>query len=174
MVKKMNKRGVTLLELLISISLLSVILLLLVKVMFSLDQINNNKTYASSDEIIRTEIIKKIESDFLNLKLKGISIAKDNTIKIVFNYESGTKELKIEKNKLSYDSQTYTLKSKNALYDLCPRYLYQELDDQYYLISISIPVLIEGVNTTEDDDIILTYIGLKNSENNYIENYSCF
>ena len=57
----MNKKGVTILELLISITLISIVVLLLIKVIFSLDNINNDKTYASNDEISRTELIKNIE-----------------------------------------------------------------------------------------------------------------
>lgn len=55
----MNRRGFTILELLISIALVSIVLLLLLKVMTSLEVINHDTSYASEDEITRTEIIKK-------------------------------------------------------------------------------------------------------------------
>ena len=95
----MNKKGVTILELLISITLISIVILLLIKVIFSLDNINNDKTYASNDEISRTELIKNIESDFLKLKLEGLEIKKEENTTIKFYYESTYKELKIEKDK---------------------------------------------------------------------------
>jgi len=63
----MNKKGVTILELLISITLISIVILLLIKVIFSLNNINNDKSYASNDEISRTELIKNIESDLLKV-----------------------------------------------------------------------------------------------------------
>ncbi|MDE5538952.1 MAG: prepilin-type N-terminal cleavage/methylation domain-containing protein, partial [Bacilli bacterium] len=47
MVKHMNKRGVTILELLISIALISVVILMLVFLMFSLEKIINDTSYAS-------------------------------------------------------------------------------------------------------------------------------
>lgn len=169
----MNKRGVTILELLISISLISIVILLLIKVMFSLDKINNDDTYASSDEIGRTEIIKNIESDFLKLKLKGIEIKKESNTIISFIYENETKDLKIEKNKITYDNETKSLESKNATYDLCPKYEYVEIDNDYYLIKINISVLINNENTTESDDIVLTYLGLKKENNNYPLGYQC-
>ena len=62
----MNKRGFTILELLISIALISVVLLLLLRVMMSLEVINHDPSYASDDEIARTEMIENIESDFLD------------------------------------------------------------------------------------------------------------
>ncbi len=58
MVKIMNKKGVTLLELIISISLTSIVSLLIIKVIFSLGIINNYDSYACNDEISRAEIIK--------------------------------------------------------------------------------------------------------------------
>ena len=71
------KRGFTILELLISIVLISVVLLLLLRVMMSLEVINHDTSYASDDEISRTEIIKNIQESFLDNHLNGINISKD-------------------------------------------------------------------------------------------------
>lgn len=169
----MNKKGVTILELLISITLISIVILLLIKVIFSLNNINNDKSYASNDEISRTELIKNIESDFLKLKLEGLEIRKEENATIKFYYESTYKELKIEKDKITYNNETKTLESSNATYDLCPSYEYISLDDNYYLIKINIPVLINNKNTRVEDDINLTYIGLKKESNNYPLSYVC-
>lgn len=169
----MNKKGVTILELLISISLISIVILFLMKVMFSLNNINNDETYASSDEISRTEIIKNIESDFLKLKLQGIEIKNEESLIIKFIFENETKNLKVSQNEVTYDNETKTLESKNATYDLCPKYEYVSLDDNYYLIKINISVLINNENTTENDDLILTYIGLKKDSNVYPEKHIC-
>ena len=51
--------------------------------MLSLNNINNDPTYASSDEINRTTIIKNIESTFIKDKLIGININKDNKQTII-------------------------------------------------------------------------------------------
>lgn len=169
----MNKKGVTILELLISISLISVVVLLLIRVMFSLSDINNAKDYASSDEISRTELIKEIESDFLKLKLKGINIKKEDVTTITFIYENTQKELKVAQNKITYNNETRTLESENTTYDLCPKYEYTEIDDNYYLVSLTIPVLMNNKNTTENDDLVLTYLNLKSADNNYLLNYTC-
>ncbi len=164
----MNKRGVTILELLISITLISIVTLLLLRVIMSLGKINNDDTYASSDEINRTTIIKTIEHDFLDLKLNGLKINKnkDQTI-INWQYENENKELIIKKQELVYDDNVYQLKSNNASYDICPKITYLDLDDDYYLIKIEIAVLIDNKNTTLNDDIVLTYLGLKKINNSY-------
>lgn len=170
MVKKMNKRGVTILELLISIILISTVILLLLKVMFSLENINNDQSYASSDEISRTEIIKTIENDFLTLKLNGIEIV-DN--KITFYFKEASKTLTIDENKIIYGEESYSLNSANATYDACVNYKYESLENDYYLINLNIPVLIDGKNTTAKDDLTLVYIGLLNEDSNYLLSYVC-
>lgn len=167
MVINMNKKGITLIEVLISISLVAIVSLLLIKVIFSLNSINNNANYASVDEISRAQIIKIIEQDFLNLKLEGITITrKENSTIIVFKYENESKELIVEKNSITYNFERHPLNTKNATYSLNIDYQKTPLDEHYYLININIPVLINEENTSNIDDLNLTYIGLnKNYQN---------
>ncbi len=169
----MNKRGVTLLELLLSISLISIVLLLLLKVMMSLDNINNNKNYASSDEIQRTEIIKVIEEDFLSREINGLEINTSNNKTVIkFIYNDFAENLELTNTSITY-KDTYVLKSKNASYYLCPSYEYTDLDNDYYFVKIVIPVLINGENTTSDDDIVLSFLGLKNATSAYPSSFIC-
>lgn len=168
-----NKKGITILELLISITLISIVVLLLIRVMFSLNSIASSKNYASEDEISRAEIIKNIESDFLSQHLNGLNINTNNNIELIFQYENSASKLIINQNSLTYNNEKYTLNSKNAAYDSCLKYEYQDLDDGYYLLKIEIPVLINNENTTLNDDIILTYLGLKNENSNYPLNFTC-
>ncbi len=170
----MNKRGVTILELLISISLISVVILLLLKLIFSLDNINNSKEYASEDEIARTTIIKNIESDFLKLKLMGVRVKSlDKKVIITFNYLDRAKDLIIEEKSLSYDNQEYKLNSVNATYNLCPSFSYKELDKDYYLVNLNIEVLIDGKSNTKRDDIDLFYVDLISDNVSYPRDLEC-
>ncbi|MCM1053570.1 MAG: hypothetical protein NC483_06320 [Ruminococcus sp.] len=170
----MNRKGVTILELLISIVMTSVIVLLLIRVTFSFSKINNDESYASSDEIERAEIIKVIEKDFLSLDLKGINIFDNNDKTIVtFEFNDTKKELIIEDKSLIYDNTLYNLKSNKATYSRCLEYSYKTLDDNYYLVKLSIPVLIDNKNTTINDDITLTYLSLIDEKNNYLSSFKC-
>ncbi len=160
----MNKKGITIIELLVSISLVSIVLLLLLRVMFSLNNINNASNYASSDEISRTTIIKNIENDFLNFKLKDLEINKlANKTEINLFYENNTEEKIIIKEKELTYKDTYSLETNKAYYDLEPVIIKQALDEDYYLIMIKIKVLMEDEKDAEKDDIVLTYVGLKNN-----------
>ena len=169
----MNKRGFTILELLISIALISVVLLLPLRVMMSLEVIGHDPTYASDDEIPRTEIIKNIESDFLEYHLNGLEIINENSRTIITLDMEEEKEIIIEESRLTYDDEVYPLKSANATYDLCVLYEYQDLENDYYFLRISIPVLIDGEDTTVQDNLEFTYIGLKNELTHYPEAFSC-
>ena len=82
------------------------------------------------------------------------------------------KEIIIERKRLIYNDEVYSLKSNNATYDLCVTYTYQDLENDYYLLELTIPVLIEGENTTHHDDLVLTYLGVKKEDTNYLD-FSC-
>ena len=167
------KKGFTILELLISIALISVVLLLLLRVMMQLEVINHDTSYASDDEIARTELIKKIETDFLDLQLNGLSIHQNSDETVLTFMMEEEKELVISSREITYDDEVYALKSSNASYDVCVEYKYQDLDDDYYLVMFTIPVLIDGVNTTNNDDLTFIYLGLKNEFTNYLDVYTC-
>ncbi len=169
----MNRRGFTILELLISIALVSIVLLLLLKVMTSLEVINHDTSYASEDEITRTEIIKKIEQDFLDYHLNGLEIKKEQDTLIIDLQLDELKQIIVSSSGIIYDDENYLLKSKNATYDLCVYYKYTELENDYYLITLVIPVLIDGVNTTDHDDLTFTYLGIKKENTNYPTSYAC-
>lgn len=169
----MKKRGFTILELLISIALISVVLLLLLRVMMSLEVINHDTSYASDDEIGRTEIIKNIEESFLNNHLNGINIKTNGDKTTIHFWMDEEKTLEISSKELGFDGEVYVLNSKNATYDTCIHYEYIDLEDDYYVVTFTIPVLIDGINTTSRDDLIFTYMGLKNEETNYPTNYFC-
>ncbi len=170
----LNKKGVTILELLISITLVGVVVLLLLRLTISLGNINNDTTYASSDEINRTTIIKNIETELLKRKLKGLEIITVNELKIKWMMEDNTEETLIVREKeLEFKGEVYPLESKEATYQLCPSYSYTLIDNDYYEVNITIPVLIKGVNTTEKDDIVIDYLALIKEGNNYPDSYVC-
>ena len=169
----MNRHGFTILELLISIALISVVLLLLLRVMMSLEVINHDTSYASDDEIGRTEIIKNLQESFLENRLNGMNIRSDEDKTIITFMMDEEKTLEVSGKELVFDEERYLLNSKNATYDTCISYEYRDLENDYYYITFTIPVLIDGVNTTSRDDLIFTYIGLKDENTTYPSNYAC-
>lgn len=169
----MNKKGFTILELLISILLISIVLLLLLRVMMSLETINHDTSYASDDEIRRTEIIKNVEESFLDSGLNGLRIVSLNDKTVLTFLMDEEQTLEIYQDHLVFQEEVYSLESKNATYSSCAEYKYFDLDEDYYFITITIPVLIDGVNTTSRDDLIFSYLGLKNEFTSYPDDTTC-
>lgn len=169
----MNRKGFTLIEALASLCITAIIVLLLAHLLVAINNLSKNN-YASDDEISRAEIIKNIEGDFLEYKLRGLNIQEyQDRTEIVLNFlNHDSKRIIIKDKELVYDEKAL-LESKNATYDICVSYEYQELDDNYYMLKVVIPVLISKQNTTSNDDIVLSYIGLKSGLDNYLVNYTC-
>ena len=71
--KKLNKKGNTLIELVISIALMSVILISIVRLLVDLNNTNTNNVYAKNNQINRSEILRAIESDLNNKVLVNIN-----------------------------------------------------------------------------------------------------
>ena len=75
--KKLNNKGNTLIELIISIALMSVVLVSMIRLLVDLNNTNTNSVYAKNNEVVRSEIIRAIETDLNNYKL---ITANNNTI----------------------------------------------------------------------------------------------
>ena len=73
---KMNNKGSTLLELIISIALISVILVFMVRLLVDLNDSETNNKYAKKNQVIRAEILRTIENDLQN---KIITDIRDNS-----------------------------------------------------------------------------------------------
>ena len=96
---KLNNKGVTIIELLVSVALLSVVLMFLYNLLSSVTFEKDNDFIANSNQANRIDIINTIESDLI--KENSISIDESQTNRLVLK---GTKTYKITitENVLSY------------------------------------------------------------------------
>lgn len=139
----------------------------------ALEVVNHDPSYASDDEIQRTQIIKNVEENFMEHHLNGIQIDRsDDVTRITFSLDE-EQTLEVSSHQLVFQEEVYPLNSKNATYQTCVEYEYMDLENDYYLVTLTIPVLIDGVNTTRRDDLVFTYLGLKNATSNYLLNFTC-
>ena len=105
--KKLNNKGNTLIELVISIALMSVILISIVRLLVDLNNTNTNNVYAKNNQINRSEILRAIESDLNNKVL--VNINDSNTkpdeliINLMFNDNTSSK-VNVTKNIITYTS----------------------------------------------------------------------
>lgn len=100
----LNKKGSTLMELVISIVLISVILIFLMRLLVDLNNTDTNNSYAKDNQIIRLEIIRTIEKDFNARILQEISDQSDaDTLKVDFTFsDNKTSSLEVYEKNIVY------------------------------------------------------------------------
>ena len=176
--KKLNKKGNTLVELIISIALMSSVLVFLISLIIDLNNTNTNNKFAKNNQINRTEIIKFIEQDLNKNTLTKIEDnSTSNTLIIKFLFKDN-KESTItatnntftyensENNKRLWTMKDATINTKKATV------LYREgsyedngiTNNVIYTLQIDIEIytkndLNKEKNNNLVDDILLGYYG---------------
>lgn len=178
---KMNNKGSTLLELIISIALISVILVFMVRLLVDLNDSETNNKYAKKNQVIRAEILRTIENDLQN---KIITNIHDNSttsnLIITFKFD-GNKESNINvlKDKLTYKNtagKTRTWTLKEGYFDITQSPVDFNQDENIYSLIIDIPVYTTNEFNTKNnnnllDDILVSYIGRTKDLNTFSRCY---
>lgn len=178
---KMNNKGSTLLELIISIVLISVILVFMVRLLVDLNDSETNNKYAKKNQVIRAEILRTIENDLQN---KIITNIRDNSttsnLIITFKFD-GNKESNINvlKDKLTYKNtagKTRTWTLKEGYFDITQSPVDFNQDENIYSLIIDIPVYTTNEFNTKNnnnllDDILVSYIGRTKDLNTFSRCY---
>ncbi len=162
----MKKNGFTLIEVLASISLISIFTLIFLNTIINYTKQNAYSDFVFSNEANRLDIIKTIQNDFINLEL-DLSLTDlefSPNRELTFRFKDGSeKTLKVSKDYLSYDKKIWNLQNKgDYFYDLNNlQVTYDELSCSnesclnYQTLQINIPI----DTTTTKDDISLFYLG---------------
>lgn len=177
---KLNKKGSTLLELIISISLIAVILVFLTRLLVDLNNTQTNSDYAKNNQLIRAEILRSIENDLNSNTLTGISDAStSDKLVINFTFNSGTSQISTTKDKFTYTSingktRTWTMDG-GIIYPNKATLTYKESDNLIYTLILDIEVHTSNDNNKYNnnnllDDILITYIG---KYNDFQTNITC-
>lgn len=114
----MNKRGFTIIELLVSFVLISIVTFALFRTVLSIERIQQQNIYDNMFQSFQTMISKDLGNDLLNKKI--ISISKCDTNCYDINYEKyGTIQLKIDKDNgiFTYGNITEALPKKYKFID---------------------------------------------------------
>ena len=166
---KMNNKGSTLLELIISIALISVILVFMVRLLVDLNDSETNNKYAKKNQVIRAEILRTIEND---LQTKTLIDIRDNSttsnLIVTFKFEDNKESsINVLKDKLTYkntDGKTRTWTLKEGYFDITQVPVDFNQDENIYSLIIYIPVYTTNEFNTKNnnnllDDILVSYIG---------------
>src|SRR5574344_1411468 len=96
----MNKKGLSLVELIITIALISVVVIFMYRLLNNINSQIKNPTFAIKNQINRAEIINYIQDDLVNNVVSNIK-SEGNTITIIFK-DSKTSTLTWTANNLKY------------------------------------------------------------------------
>jgi len=159
---KLNNKGMTLVELIISVALISVVVGFLFKVVLDVKYEKDNPGYASNNQINRAEIIKTIQSELLAYGLNEVSVDSSknnlefiltNGNKITFDITSNNKKL-VYKNEYKNKTKTWTVKDSGYKYtDI----IYEDLALCYVKVIIGISDNINEDKLIDDIEILAKY-----------------
>lgn len=137
----MKSKGMTMVELIVSVGLISIVMVFVFNILVDMRQEETNGSFKSQDLINRSLIIRTIQKDFINKKLYTINEClleqEDDIVCLNFVFrDNSTATLKIAKNTVEYNGEKWTLQTgsydiKNEDYKYC--YNYVEKGKFYYV-----------------------------------------
>jgi hypothetical protein len=171
--KKLNNKGNTLIELIISIALMSVVLVSMVRLLVDLNNTNTNSVYAKNNEVVRSEIIRAIETDLNNYKLSNINDLSNEesagAVKINLIFKGRHAIITAKKNTIVYKSvdgkvRRWTMKDCEVYTDKAN--LIFSVDEKKNIFTLQIDIEIHTNNDKNTtgynnllDDILISYYG---------------
>ncbi len=192
---KLNNKGMTLIELLVSIVLIGLVLTFLLQLLTDLRNEIDNNNFAYNNQVNRTDAIYTISKDLNKYTLVGVSDTSTNGALVInFHYREGlsntktatlrsdsntyTDELGVEQTKYylrytSYNGEKYSWEMKGAELDLCGNFTYyvDNLSDNYYFkLNIYLYNSLYHERNNKDknnavDDIEISYASYKSDLN---------
>lgn len=187
-----NNKGVTLVELIICITLISIIMMFLFKLLADIRYNDKNIDFNRDNQLQRAVIMKLVQDDFLDKKLIGLSDTKSTESELVLDFIYQTKPnatLRVSANNISYTNslgtEKWALPNDNGLAKWntkCVQFdtsFFSHSDATSFYIKITIPMLMGSKNENTIDDLEFFYIGPKttgltftNMNKPYLGNYS--
>uniref|UniRef100_UPI0040260636 prepilin-type N-terminal cleavage/methylation domain-containing protein n=1 Tax=Candidatus Ventrenecus sp. TaxID=3085654 RepID=UPI0040260636 len=118
----LNKKGMTLLEIVISIALISVVMLFLFSLLNDIQYESKHSSYAKDFLVSRATIIKDVEEDILNNNITNVMQVNVDANKTTLNFFVGSDpsnmNLEVESKKITYknaagEKESYSLSKDN-------------------------------------------------------------
>ena len=168
----MNKRGFTLVELIVSIGLISLVMVFLFNLLRDIKREESLSNSKNNDALNRAMIIRVIQNDFIELNLNVVNTCTEGEILCYsFTYLNGdTKKLIVNKNNIIYDNEKWILESGEYTQEGSVYCSNKSYGNNYYL-KIFIPV-INSIDDGKIRDIELIRIG-KLSDISLFNEISC-
>ncbi len=138
---KLNNKGLSLMELLLSIVLIGIVLLFLFQLLTDLKGETESNNFVYNNQINRTQGLYKIASDINKFDLVGIRSNSTSKVDIDFIYPNRVAKMTIDKqdgkyylNYLDVEGNDNKWEMKNANIDGCGSFTVKKNADKYYFI----------------------------------------
>jgi len=168
-----NKKGITLVEFIVSIALVGMVLIFLFNLLLDVQYAVKNGSYAKENQLNRASIVKTVLDDWANLGLIGIREGGSSSshIELFFRFRNGSeKRLYVEPKSILYGDERFSMKSSNsyAQYQVrCIPYQYVSpsrtcqngICSDYFSIHLRIPVTMGNEVENTMDDLDFYYVG---------------
>ncbi len=166
---KLNNKGITLVELVVSIGLISIIILFLFRLLVDLRYSNNNTDFNRIDQQTRAVILKTIQKDFIERKIIKIEdLTNGENLVLQFTYsDNSSAKLQVSKKSITYilgnDKETWELKEENAEFGIhCVKFSNNlTSEEELFFLQITIPVVMKSKPKNSIDDLEFFYIGVR-------------
>lgn len=178
-----KKRGVTLVEFVISLALVTIVLLFLFNLLLDVQYTTKNGSFARDNQINRASILRTVLDDFSELGLVGMTDTGSNANRLIlkFSFQDGTnKTLTVQEKMVSYGDEKWSMKSSNSVTTYqtsCIPYQFvnhpssssnqtsctSETCSDYFYIQFRIPVVIGDHKDNTMDDLDFFYVGESSS-----------
>lgn len=174
---KLNNKGITLVELIISIGLISIVIMFLFRLLVDVRYSENNTDYNRSNQQTRAIILKNIQEDFLERKLNGLVDENSTNQELIlkFSYADDTTGiLTVSSDSITYTNDSGTEKwllekeNENTKLDVnCVSYstsLFKtglDTEGEYFYVRFTIPVVVNSKKKNYIDDLEFFYLGEK-------------
>lgn len=171
---KLNNKGITLVELIISISLISIVIMFLFRLLVDIRYSENSTDFNRANQQTRAIILKTIQEDFLERKLIGLVDRSQNEGEFVveFSYKDNTKgRLVVYADSITYinniGTEKWNLEKENDNTKLgihCINYstsLPLNIEGNFFFMKLSIPVIVNAKRKNYLDDLEFFYLGEK-------------
>ena len=177
----MNKKGTSIIELIISIALLSIILSFMLKLLVDLNNVRTNSKFAKENQIIRSEIIRTIENDIKNKTITNITSTKNgNKLRLTFTFTSGSSILDIAPTELSYKktdgkNRKWTMEDCKLYTDKVYLNKIGSLNSCSFIMNIQVHTTNNENNSSRNnplDDIQISYFSNTNEYCNFSDYYN--
>ncbi len=140
----MNNKGFTLVELMVSISLVSIVLVFMFNLLGDIKRESALSNENIDDALNRSTIIRIIQNDWIEKRLTKVSTCEEDGTILCYAFtfkNSTTKKLFVRKQEIEYDNERWILEDGEYNADGATYCSYKKDTGKNYLLKIVIPVI---------------------------------